>query len=316
VKNNLLSGFMMLELPLLERHVFLGILILSVVSSVLGYLQIYKNNVRFRRLLIAFSSLQITLGAVLLIFRAASIKAFPITGVFESMLILMIFIGITFLFLSAFIHQVWFLSIMVWVLFIITLLAAVVAKPAVVLQEEAKTPWVVVHAIAMSSAGAMIVFAAAMSVLFLWSRRRLKNKMFLGLFGRMPTLEKLESMNLLGLRLCFVALTFGLVSGIGLTVVRSIDLGLTGGDWLKDSKIVMIGLSWFLLLIILLLRRILGFGGKVVAQATLLICFMILFAFVGSQILCQSGHDFGNRPESKTSQIELRNADYTCWHQS
>ena len=285
-------------LPPLERHLFLGILILSVISSVLGHVQIVKGDVRFRRLLVAFASLQITLGAVLLIFRAVSIEAFPITGVFESMLILMVFIGITFLFLSAFMQQVWFLSVMVWVLFIVTLLAAVVAKPASVLQDEAKTPWVIVHAMSMSLAGAMIVFAAAMSVLFLWSRKRLKSRQFLNLFGKMPTIEKLKSLNLLGLQLCFIALTFGLVSGVGLVAVSSFDLGMTIGDWLTDSKIVLIAVSWILLLFVLLLGQLLALSGKVVAQATLVVCFLILFAFVGSKIFCKSGHDFGDPSKS------------------
>jgi len=304
----------MLQLLPLERHLFLGILILSVISSVLGHVQIVKGDVRFRRLLVAFASLQITLGAVLLIFRAVTVKAFPITGVFESMLILMVFIGITFLFLSAFMQQVWFLSVMVWVLFVITLLAAVVAKPASVLQDEAKTPWVVVHAMSMSLAGAMIVFAAAMSILFLWSQKRLKSKQFLMLFGKMPSIEKLESLILLGLRLSFIALTFGLISGIGLIAVSSFDLGMTIGDWLTDSKIVLIGVSWILLLFVLFLRRLLAFSGKVVAQATLVVCFLILFAFVGSKILCKSDHDFSNQPKSVNSRIESLHADNTCWH--
>ncbi|MHC4854843.1 MAG: cytochrome c biogenesis protein CcsA [Planctomycetota bacterium] len=306
----------MLQLLPLERHLFLGILILSVISSILGHVQIVKGAVKFRRLLVAFASLQITLGAVLLILRAVALKAFPITGVFESMLFLMVFIGITFLFLSAFMQQVWFLSVMAWVLFIITLLAAIVAKPASALQAEAKTPWVVVHAMSMALAGAMILFAGAMSVLFLWSRMQLKSKQFLKLFGKMPTIEKLELLNLLGLRLGFIALTFGLISGIGLVAVSSFDLGMTIGDWLTDSKIVMVGLSWLLLLLLLLLRRLFGFGGKVVAQATLVVCVMILFAFVGSKILCKSDHDFANQTESKTGHIEHFHADYTCWNQS
>ncbi len=290
----------MLQLLPLERYLFLGILTLSFTSSVLGHVQIVKSNVKFRHLLVAFASLQITLGAVLLIYRAVTLKAFPVTGVFESMLILMVFIGITFLFLSAFMQQVWFLSVMVWVLFVMTLLAAVVAKPATVLQSEVRTPWVVVHAMSMALAATMIIFAAAMSVLFLWSRMWLKSKQFLKLFGKMPTIETLESLNLLGLRLGFVALTFGLISGIGLVAVNLLDLGMTMGDWLTDSKIVMIGLAWVLLLGVLLLRRILGFGGKVIAQATLVVCFMILFAFVGSKILCKSDHNFGNQPPKQT----------------
>ena len=252
----------------------------------------------------AFGSVQITLGAVLLILRAVSIKAFPITGVFESMLILMVFIGITFLFLSAFIHQVWFLSVMAWVLFVITVLAAFVAKPASVLQEAARTPWVVVHALSMALSGAMIVFAAAMSVLFLWSRKRLKGNRFLTLFGKMPTVEKLEKLNLFGLRMSFAAMTFGLVSGIGLVAVKSAGLDMTLGDWLTDSKIVMVAVAWVILLCTLMLRRLLAFSGKAVAQATLVICFMIMFSFIGSKIFCKSSHDFTSKPATQNNQAK------------
>jgi ABC-type uncharacterized transport system permease subunit len=160
----------------------------------------------------------------------------------------------------------------------------------------------------------MIVFAAAMSILFLWSRKRLKSQQFLRLFGKMPSVEKLESLNLVGLKLCFVSLTFGLISGIGLVAVRSYDLGMTIGDWLTDSKIVLIGISWVLLLLVLLLRRLLGFSGKVVAQATLLTCFLIIFAFVGSKIFCKSGHDFSNQSKISYKRIESLYADYTGWH--
>lgn len=294
----------MFELMPLERRLFLVILLLSAISSVVAHVQIVKGDGRYRHLSMAFASVQIVLGAVLLILRAVSIKAFPITGVFESMLILMVFIGITFLALSAFIQQVWFLSAMAWVLCAIAFLAAVVAKPANELQEAARTPWVIVHALAMALSGAMIVFAAGMSGLFLLSRQRLKNGRFLSLFGKMPPIEKLEQLTLLGLRLCFAALTFGLVSGVGLVAVKSAGLGMTLGDWLTDSKIVMIAIAWLVLLGTLILRRVLGFSGKMVAQATLVICFLILFAFIGSTIFCKSGHDFEIKSTSQTGQTE------------
>lgn len=294
----------MFDLLPLERYLFWGILILSAVSSVLAHLQIVRDDIRFRRLLVAFTAVQITLAAVLLILRAVAIKAFPITGVFESMLILYIFIGITFLFLSAFIHQVWFLSIMAWVLFVISILAAFVARPASVLQEAARTPWVIVHALSMALSGAMIVFAAAMSILFLWSRKRLKSNRFTTLFGKMPTVEKLEKLNLTGLHLSFITMTFGLVSGVGLVAVKSAGLGMTLTDWLTDSKIVLILIAWAASLVTLVLRRMLAFSGKTVAQSTLTICFLILFAFIGSKIFCKSDHDFVRKPSTHNSQVE------------
>ncbi len=294
----------MLELPFLEKILFWGIVLLSAVSSIMAYIQIVKDAAAFRRLLVVLTSIQIMFGVLLLFLRAVSIQAFPLAGVFESMLILMVFIGVTFLFLSAFLNQIWFLSIMAWVLFVITVLAAIVARPASVLQDAARTPWVLVHALSMALSGAMIVFAAAMSVLFLWSRQRLKSRRFLTLFGKMPTIEKLEELTLLGLCLSFAALTCGLVSGVGLIAVKSAGLGMTWGDWLTDSKIVLIAAAWVVLLGTLILRRLLAFSGKAVAHATLVICFLILFAFVGSTVLCKSGHDFETKSAVHSGQVE------------
>ena len=291
----------MLQLIPLEKYLFLGILFLSVLSFVLAYVQIVKADVRFRRLLMVFASLQIAMGVILLISRSHAIQAFPMTDIFGSMLVLMVLVGMTFLLLSAFMQQVWFSSVMVWVLLALVLLSALVAKPAAMPQEVARTPWVMAHALSMSLAGATIIFAGAMSILFLWSRSCLKKNQFVKLFGTMPTIEKLQTLNLLGLRLGFVAMTFGLASGIGLVAVSSQELGLTPADWLTDSKIVLIAVSWTLLLCILILRRLFAFSGKVVAQATLVICFLILFAFIGSEIFCKSGHGLINQPGEQSS---------------
>lgn len=291
----------MFQLPPTELYLFLSIIVASIGASALGLVQIVREKVRYERLLTALCSLQVTLCAVLLIFRAVADQTFPLTDVFESMLILMVFIGITFLFLSAFIHQVWFLSVMSWALTVVICLAAVVAEPAGVLREAVQTPWVIVHALSMTLSGAMILFAAAISILFLWSRRHLKKKQVLNLLGRMPNIERLEWLNLLGLRLSFVALTFGLVSGIGLVGVMSDKLNITLSDWLTDSKIVLIMVSWLLLLSLLLMKKLFMFSGKVMARATLLLCFLILFAFVGSQILCKSGHQFSHQSQSSAT---------------
>lgn len=296
----------MFELMPLEKQVLVGILLLSAVNSVLAHVQLVRSDLKLRHLIVAFTSLQVCLAAVLLVLRALQLKTFAIMGIFESMLILMMFIGIAFLFLSAFMQQVWFLSVIVWVLFVITLLTAVVAGPAAVLQQAAQTPWVVFHALSMSLAGATIVLAAAMSVLFLWSRRRLKSKQFISLLGRMPTIEKLEALILLGLRLSFAAMTLGLVSGIGLVAITSAGLGMTPGEWLTDSKVMLIAAAWILLLTLLVLRRLLALTSKTVAIGTICTCVLILFAFVGSKVFYKSGHDFGRKPTGQN--IKMNNS--------
>jgi len=102
--------------------------------------------------------------------------------------------------------------------------------------------------------------------------------------------------------------TFGLVSGVGLVAVKSTGLGMTPGDWLTDSKIVLIAVAWIILLSTLILRRILCFSGKAVANVTLAVCFLILFAFIGSRIFCKSEHDF----EKHSVHPKLSNRDVLC----
>ena len=64
--------------------------------------------------------------------------------------------------------------------------------------------------------------------------------------------EKLEKMNILGLKACFVLMTFGFASGIGLAIT-STSLNMTALDWLTDAKIVLIALICLLLGLVLLL---------------------------------------------------------------
>lgn len=282
----------MQELPLVEKYVFVVILLTYFVSSVMGVRQLSSDSGKSRRMLLSLVSLGVSLESVMLVFRAVSIKAVPLTGLFESMIVLTLVFGLTFLFLSTVIRQVWFSSVMVWMIFAIALLSAVVATPATQPQAIAKTPWVIVHGIVMMLSVVSIAFAAGSATLFLVCRRNLKQKQIVKVIGKMPNIQKLERMNLLSLKSCFVFMTFGLVSGVGLAMVTFAGLGINIGDWLVDSKIILMAVSWVLVAIILGLRHIIVLKSRTIAQLTLLTFFLILFAVVGSAIFCGTSHDF------------------------
>jgi ABC-type uncharacterized transport system permease subunit len=286
----------MFQLPPMERSLIWGMLVCSCLGAGIGLMQTAGRPYPFRRLIAATTAMGTLTGAVLLGLRAAALRAFPMSDIFESMITLIILIGAVFLVLSVSIRQPWFSSVMAWVFFIMVLLSAAVARPAASLQQAAQTPWVAVHALSMVLAAAMILLSAAASVLFLLSSKRLKNRQLSTLFGKMPSVEKLEVLILTGLGWSFTALTVGLLSGIGMAAVKSKGLQMTPVDWLTDSKIVLVILAWLLLGAILLLRKSLAWSGKTVAKMTLAACFLILFAFIGSQILCKSAHDFSVRP--------------------
>jgi len=281
----------MLSLPIPEIIIFAFVIALFLTAVILGVLQLPAGGEKYKRFLSPLVSLAVTLEAVLLIFRAVAIKAVPLTGLFESMIVLTIVFGLIYLFVSIAIQQVWFGSVMVWVIFGLIILAAIVAEPASEAHAAAATPWAIAHGIAMILSGAAAMLATASAVLYLLGRRKLKQKKVLQVIGRVPNIESLERMNLFGLKACFVLMTFGLAGGVGLAAT-SASLNMTALDWLTDPKIVLIALAWLLLGSILALWRTVKLREKTIAYVTLLAFALILFAVVGTSVFCGSDHDF------------------------
>jgi len=282
----------MWQLPAPEMTVFLISGLLYVAAGIVGLIQLSPKGKPCARALMPLICLGVCLQAVVLVFRAVDIKAIPLTGLFESMLVLTIVLSLIYIFLSIAIPQVWFGSIMAWTILVLVVLAAVVARPASVATKVAATPWVVFHAIAMVLSSALIVFATASAFLYLLSRHRLKHKQVMTVLGRVPNLEWLRRANRIGLKGCFVAQTVGLACGIGMAAVQSVALDMGFADWMTDPKIVLIAIAWVLLLLILCLRRLAGISDKVIAYITLLLFFLIIFASVGVAVFCGTKHVF------------------------
>ena len=282
----------MSELPVKEIIIFVSVVMLYLAAAIVGIIQLSGSSEKCRRLLLPIVSLAVCLEAVLLIFRAVAIKAVPLTGLFESMIALTIVFGLVFLFFSIAIKQVWFGSVMAWVILIMILMAGVVAKPALAPRAIASTPWAIAHGIAMVLSGALIMFATANAFLYLLGRRSLKHKKVIRVLGRVPNIEKLKRLNVFGLTACFVTMTFGLVSGFGMTMVKSTATQMGLLDWLIDPKIVLILASWILLAIVLILRRMVVLKNKMTAYITMVVFFLILFAIVGTAVFCGTRHDF------------------------
>ncbi len=275
-----------------EMTVFAFVVVVYLAAAIVGILQLQAGGERYKRFLLPLVSLAVTLEAVVLIFRAIAIKAVPLTGLFESMIVLTIVFGLIYLFFSIAIQQVWFGSVMVWVILVMILMAGIVARPASEPHAVAATPWAVAHGIAMVLGGASITFAMASAFLYLLGRRKLKRKKVMQVLGRVPNIEKLEHMNLFGIRVGFVLITIGLISGSGLAFLRSAMLGMHIIEWLTDGKVVCTITAWVLLGTILVLNRLLLLKGKTRAYMTALAFVLVLFAILGVAIFGVTQHDF------------------------
>lgn len=278
----------MFGLPTPEKIAFVSVVVVYFAAAIVGILQLLAGGDKYKRFLLPFVSLAVTLEAVILIFRAVAIKAVPLTGLFESMIVLTIVFGLIYLFFSIAIQQVWFGSVMVWLILAMILTTGIVAEPASEPRAEAATPWAIAHGIAMVLGGASTAFATASAFLYLLGRHKLKQKKVMQVLGRVPNIERLERMSLLGLKACFVLMTFGLISGIGVAVANSATLEIS----VFDAKIVLITAAWVLLGTILTLRRIVSLKGKTTAYMTIAAFVLILFAIVGTTVFCGTTHDF------------------------
>ncbi|MBW8016092.1 MAG: hypothetical protein FVQ82_07895 [Planctomycetes bacterium] len=292
-------------LPIQERYIFLTVTAIYLVCSILAFIQLFRSGDKFRTVIISLVALGVSLESLLLVFRAVAIQAIPLTGLFESMIVLSIAFGLTFLFLSVTIHQVWFSSVMVWFIFALTILSALVAVPASKIELLAKTPWVVWHGLSMVFSGTSIVFSCCMAALFLITRRNLKNKKIARVIGKVPNIEKLEKLNVIGIKASFVFLTFGLMSGIGLAVVTNPENSISFFDWVTDSKIILVIVAWFLLAAILVLRQ-LTLRGRGIAIITLVASFLIIFSILGTSIFCDSEHDFSDKSVETVNTEDLQ----------
>jgi len=278
----------MLGLPMPEIIAFLLAVLIHLAAAIVGILQLLAGGRKYKRFLSPLISLAVALEAVILIFRAVALKAIPLTGLFESMIVLTIVFGLIYLFFSIAIGQVWFGSVMAWVILTMILMAGIVAKPASEPHAVAATPWAIAHGITMILGGASITFATASAFLSLLGSYKLKRKEVMQVLGKVPNIEKLERMNLLGVTVGFVLLTIGLVSGLGLASM----LGTGIVAWLVDGKVVSIIVAWILLGIILVSNRMLLLKGKMRAYLTVVAFVLVLFAILGVTILGATQHDF------------------------
>lgn len=295
----------MLELPITELTVLVSVVLLHVAAAIIAVCQLRPGGKQHQTILTHLSALALIGEAVILIFRAVAIRAFPLTGLFESMLVLTGVLGLLYVVCAIVIRQVWFGSVMSWLLLLMIVLTALVAQPAAKPQAIATEPWAVAHGLAMILGAAMILLAVVTACVYLLGSRRLKQKQITKVIGLVPNIQKLGRINLLALKAAFIFFTIGLIGGI-LGVTRNTEFsGENPLRWLIDSKIIGITIVWVVLTIVMILRWLKLIKGKRIAYTTIIMFIWIIFAFIGSHILCKTKHEFatqGSPPQTSVSE--------------
>jgi len=296
----------MFDLSLREAIIFGLIVAVHGVAAGVAVVQLVAGRRWHRPLLVLLVSGAAVLDAVLLALRGVSIGAVPLTGLFESLVLLSLVFSLLYLLLSSAVAQVWFGSVMIWLVFGMVVVGGFVAGPASRAQALAATPWAIAHAGAMILAAASVVFATAASALYLLGSYRLKHKQITRVLGRIPNMETLAAMNRIGLGLGFVLLTIGLASGLGLVCV----LGTGLVPWLTDGKVICILVTWGLLGANLIWDRYFPLKVKVRAYVTIAAFGLVLLATVGVTIAGATQHRFSLWGPVPEVQPDRCNMDY------
>ena len=144
--------------------------------------------------------------------------------------------------------------------------------------------WKMLHASMLVLGTAAILFGFVLSLLYLWQHRRLKHRQMLTSGLTLPSLERLERFNRRSILVSVPLLTFGVATGIGLSVFAKQDAVPIWTD-----PVVLGGSVMWLLMCGLFTWLLSGqrTPGRQVAWLTAWSCGFLLFMMVGLQVLTE-----------------------------
>jgi len=295
----------MWQLPITELVIFLLAIGLGLAAAIVGVFQLRAQGKKYQPHLTHLISGTVLFQAVFLVFRTAELKTIPLTSLFESLSVLTLVFGLTYVLFGVFLRQVWFGSLMSWIILCLLGMTALVAEPAGRVHKIVTRPWTIAHALAMALGGAMILFAAAVAYIYLLGQRRLKQKEFTKVLGMVPNLEKLQQLNLFALRASFILLGLGVFSGIGMAVLPAVRSEIPLREWISDPRIIGAGAVWVLLAFILVGGHFRWWKMKTIAYLTLLSLLLVLVG-LATRVLLQGAHDFPPMPPEENPQVQAR----------
>ncbi|MBI1346143.1 hypothetical protein GC163_07620 [bacterium] len=179
------------------------------------------------------------------------------------------------------------LGFIVWPLALALIGAAQFASPTAGAGVNAHHNWTMLHVASLVLGIVGIVVGFVVSLLYMWQHRRLKHRISATSGMELPSLERLARVNRWSLLIAVPLLTFGMISGVGLALVRNPNISRRS-VWL-DPLVLVSGVCWVIMagLFFWLLSRKQN-PGKQMAWLTAWACGFLLFTTVGAQILSQA----------------------------
>jgi cytochrome c-type biogenesis protein CcsB len=148
--------------------------------------------------------------------------------------------------------------------------------------------WLTLHVASVFLGNGLFAITFAAAIMYLLQERQIKHKRFGSLYGRLPSLATLDSLNHYALICGFPLLTLGMITG---SIYAQMTLG---SYWQWDPKEVWSLITWLLYAVLLHERLTVGWRGRKAAIMSI-ICFSILmFTFVGASLWMTGYHNLNH----------------------
>jgi len=149
-----------------------------------------------------------------------------------------------------------------------------------------KSKWLVIHTVVAFLGYASFAVAFGAAVIYLMQERFLKKRKISGLFQRLPSLDTLDEINYRCLTFGFPLLTVAIISGAILAETA------WGTYWSWDPKETWSLITWFVYAALLHGRLTTGWRGKKAAILAIIGFFVMLFTFLGVNLLMPGLHSY------------------------
>jgi len=149
-----------------------------------------------------------------------------------------------------------------------------------------KSKWLVIHTVVAFLGYASFAVAFGAAVIYLMQERFLKKRKISGLFQRLPSLDTLDEINYRCLTFGFPLLTVAIISGAIWAETA------WGTYWSWDPKETWSLITWFVYAALLHGRLTTGWRGKKAAILAIIGFFVMLFTFLGVNLLMPGLHSY------------------------
>jgi cytochrome c-type biogenesis protein CcsB len=253
--------------------------------SMAGYfLFLFNQKQAWQRTSLYVISTAIVFHFISMVIYTITIRQIPIQNLSQSLSIAAFFLGCMFLFFQ-YKFDLKILGVFASILLSATMLVVLILPDAPIEKNSVlKGFWLYSHIILVFAGEAALALACGTGILYLLQEKGIKAKKPGFFFKRLPSVDLLDSVGYTCLTTGFVLLTIGLITGF------IYAKAIWGRFWGWDPKEIFSVGTWLIYAVLLHLRLYSGWRGHKSAIMTIIGFLIIIFTFLGVNILLGGHH--------------------------